>query len=69
MHGVDLVTVHQVDHGQLCGEALHPGRQGEDGFRQFGQQEVRFSEGQWKWMELEQPEYGVGRGHRYVKQQ
>ena len=68
MHGVDLVAVHQIDHGQLRGEALHPGGQGEDGLRRLGQQKVRFSEGQRKWMKLEQPEYGVGRGHRYVKQ-
>ena len=61
MHGVDLVTVHQVDSGQLRGEALHSGRQGEDGLRRLGQQKVRFSEGQRKRMELEQPEYGVGR--------
>ena len=69
MHGVDLVAVHQVDHGQLRGEALHPGGQGEDGLRRLGQQEVRFGEGQRKGMKLEQPKYGVGRGHWYVEQQ
>ncbi len=67
VHGVDLVTVHQVDHGQLRREALHSGGQGEDGLRRLGQQEVHFGEGQREWMELEQPEYGVGRGHWYVK--
>ncbi len=67
VHGVDLVTVHQVDHGQLHGEALHSGGQGEDGLRRLGQQEVCFGEGQREWMELEQPEYGVGRGHWYMK--
>jgi hypothetical protein len=29
---------------------------------------VRFGEGQRKGVTLEQPEYGVGRGHQYVKQ-
>jgi hypothetical protein len=42
MHGVDLMTVHQVDQGQFGREALHTGRLSKDEVRRLGQQEVCF---------------------------